>query len=119
MAKRSRTDLIVVHCSATRPQMDIGANTIREWHISRGFNNVGYALVIRRNGLLEIGPDLDDVGAHVAGHNSKSIGLCLVGGLYADVAGNEFAGVFKLAQRLGRVDQHGGSRGQALAEKVV
>jgi hypothetical protein len=47
--------------------------------------------VIRRNGVLENGRDLDgdgntedEVGAHAKGFNLHSIGVCLVGGVEKD-----------------------------------
>lgn len=79
--KRERTDLIVVHCSATRPSQDIGAAEIRGWHLKRGFNDIGYHLVIRRDGRIETGRAADEIGAHVSGFNATSVGVCLVGGL--------------------------------------
>lgn len=82
--KRERTTLIVVHCSATRPSQDIGAAEIRGWHLAKGWQDIGYHFVIRRNGRIEIGRQMDDMGAHVAGFNSVSVGVCLVGGLLAD-----------------------------------
>lgn len=79
--KRLLTRKIVIHCSATKPSQDIGAAEIREWHLSKGWSDIGYHFVIRRSGQVELGRPLEDVGAHVAGHNSDSVGICLVGGL--------------------------------------
>lgn len=81
MKQRNRTDFIVIHCSATKPGMDIGADEIRQWHKDKGWEDIGYHYVIRRNGTLEDGRDLNSVGAHVAGFNSRSVGICLVGGV--------------------------------------
>ncbi len=86
MTKRNSTQYIVVHCSATKPKMDIGAKEIRQWHLDKGWSDIGYAAVIRRDGTLEQGRDKDSVGAHVAGYNSISVGICLVGGI--DEAGH-------------------------------
>ena len=73
---------IVVHCSATPPDLDIGAQEIRGWHMSgNGWTDIGYHYVVRRNGALEKGRHIDKVGAHVKGYNSNSIGICLVGGV--------------------------------------
>lgn len=36
--------------------------------------------MIRRNGVVEEGRPIEQSGAHVAGHNHDSIGICLVGG---------------------------------------
>jgi len=61
--------------------MDIGADTIRRWHVEdNGWSDIGYHFVVRRNGTIERGRDMETVGAHVAGHNKHSIGVCWVGG---------------------------------------
>lgn len=83
---------LVIHCSATKanvdanitlPGEDIGAAEIHRWHMGpgRGYSDIGYHYVIRRNGAIETGRPLERIGAHVAGHNSTTIGICLVGGL--------------------------------------
>lgn len=75
-------DLIVIHCSATPSSMDIGADTIRDWHVNeRGWSDIGYHYVIKRNGRIDEGRPLKKAGAHAKGHNSNSIGVCLVGGI--------------------------------------
>lgn len=79
--KRSETQYGAVHCSATPPTMDIGLKEIRQWHRQRGWVDVGYHFIIRRDGTREIGRPIDVVGAHVEGFNSVSIGICLVGGV--------------------------------------
>lgn len=61
--------------------MDIGAREIREWHLKRGFSDIGYHNVIRRDGTLEHGRDLAISGAHAKGYNENSIGVCLIGGV--------------------------------------
>lgn len=88
MTRRVKTNYIVFHCTATRPDLDIGAGAIREWHLAKGWADIGYHLVIRRDGRIEPGRPLDAIGAHVAGHNSDSIGIALVGGL--DAAGTAY-----------------------------
>lgn len=79
---RKTTDYIVVHCAATRPSMDIGAREIRQWHKrDNGWLDIGYHFVIRRDGTIEEGRKVDQVGAHVKDYNSISVGICLVGGV--------------------------------------
>ena len=72
---------IILHCAATMPSMDIGVKEITKWHKARGFRTIGYHDVIRRNGTLEYGRDLNKIGAHVRGHNVGSIGICMAGGV--------------------------------------
>ena len=77
-------DLIVIHCSATPPDMDIGLHQIRAWHLGKGWQDVGYHYIIRRDGKLEVGRPESQRGAHAKGHNRNSIGICLVGGTDAN-----------------------------------
>ena len=82
MILRKNTDCIVIHCAATKPSMDIGADEIRKWHKEeRGFDDIGYHYVIKRNGEYEIGRPLAFQGAHAVAVNGRSIGVCLIGGL--------------------------------------
>lgn len=80
MARKS-TDYIIIHCAATRPDMDIGAAEIDKWHRARNFLCIGYHVVIRRDGTVEKGRDLDSPGAHARGYNGTSVGVCMVGGI--------------------------------------
>ncbi len=91
MAEREFTDLIVIHCADTKPSMDhVNEDEIREWHLARGWSDAGYNIVIPRkatdekHGLIEIARPLDARGAHVAGYNSRALGICLVGGMSED-----------------------------------
>lgn len=81
MMKRKATNWIVLHCSATRAIQNIGAKEIRRWHKDKGWTDIGYHYVIRRDGTVDNGRGREEVGAHVSGHNSDSLGICLVGGL--------------------------------------
>lgn len=79
-------DRIILHCSATRTNQDIGAAEIRKWHTTppRNWSDIGYHYVIRRDGTIEPGRPLDRAGAHTKGHNATSIGICYVGGIAGD-----------------------------------
>ena len=80
-----RINKIIIHCSATPPAMDVGVAVIREWHVlGNGWSDIGYHYVIRRDGSLETGRPLEQPGAHTAGHNRDSIGICLAGGVGKD-----------------------------------
>lgn len=75
-------DMIIIHCSATPPNMDIGADKIREWHVDgNGWRDIGYHFVIRRDGSVEDGRPIDQSGVHTRGYNTNSIGICMVGGV--------------------------------------
>lgn len=68
---------LVIHHSASPLSTKI--EDIRRWHQDRKFETIGYHYVITSDGVLHRGRDVNRVGAHAAGHNSHTIGLCLVG----------------------------------------
>lgn len=91
--------LIVIHCAATKDGQKLGTGTqsaaerIDEWHKAQkfqrravnlaGFNphlkHIGYHYVIDTDGSIETGRAIGETGAHVAGHNTGSVGVCMVG----------------------------------------
>ena len=74
--------LIVIHCSAVRPDQTSSAAQIDTWHRQRGFKlGIGYHYVVRRNGEIEPGRPESMIGAHVRNYNAHSIGVCYEGGL--------------------------------------
>ena len=76
--------LIVIHCSAVRPDQMSSVAQIDTWHHDRGYKfGVGYHYVIRRDGTIEAGRPEWMVGAHCVNHNKYSIGVCYEGGLDA------------------------------------
>lgn len=77
----ARVGLLVVHCSATKPSMDWGRAEIDKSHRQRGFFEIGYHFVIKRNGQVEQGRPLNRQGAHASGYNHISVGVCMVGGV--------------------------------------
>lgn len=79
-SKRTITD-IVIHCTATRAWQDFDADDIRRMHKAQGWADIGYHYVVRLDGTVEPGRDVDKIGAHVSGHNANSIGVVYVGGL--------------------------------------
>jgi N-acetylmuramoyl-L-alanine amidase len=72
---------IVIHCTATREGQDVDAATIRKWHLGQGWRDIGYHFVIRLDGTIERGRPEDQVGSHVQGYNTGSIGVVYAGGL--------------------------------------
>lgn len=70
---------IIIHCTASPDYMDIGASTIKKWHTDRGWSDIGYHYVVRRNGEIEKGRPDERIGAHAKGANSKSLGVVWVG----------------------------------------
>lgn len=77
---------LVLHCSATKEGKNVTVADIDRWHRERGFKKIGYHYVIYLDGSIHTGRGLEEVGAHVTGHNATTIGICYVGGL--DASGN-------------------------------
>lgn len=76
---RKETKYLILHCSDSDYKQHDDISVIREWHIERGFSDVGYHFFIKRDGTIQEGRELDAVGAHCKGLNNKSIGICLHG----------------------------------------
>ncbi len=84
---------IVIHCSATPQGQQVTVLDIDRWHKANGwarrpeavarFNptlkSIGYHFVITLGGDVQTGRGVEEIGAHVAGSNAKSIGICMVG----------------------------------------
>ena len=78
---------IIIHCTATPPNWMDGKTAlqkvaeVRKWHVKdRGWKDIGYHYLIDRDGSVEVGRKLEEVGAHTQGHNTGTIGISLVGG---------------------------------------
>ena len=84
---------IIVHCSDS---LWGDAAEIDRWHRGRGWKGIGYHFVILNcyptydryslrnparmfDGTVERGRPLGETGAHCRGHNTDSIGICLIG----------------------------------------
>jgi len=61
---RKETKYIVIHCSLSKPSMNVTAKTIDQWHRARGWLQIGYARVIKRDGTIEQGRGDDELQAH-------------------------------------------------------
>ena len=82
MAKNLPPKWFVIHASATYPDMDIDIEWIRNIHVNQNnWSDVAYHFFIKRDGTLQNGRPIERIGAHALGHNVKSIGICMAGGL--------------------------------------
>ncbi len=86
---------IVIHCSATPNGRAHTIEDIDRWHGERQppftrdlsiapkhqphLKHIGYHFVIELDGAVRAGRPLIETGAHVAGRNQNTIGICLVG----------------------------------------
>lgn len=88
---KRKINRIFIHTSASYNKkaggvLDPSAADIRKMHITeRGWKDIGYHRVIRRNGKIEMGRDDDLVGAGVAWANMDTLHVCCSGaGDYED-----------------------------------
>lgn len=73
-----RINEIILHCSDSKSG---NAEIIDGWHRKRGFKKIGYHYIVLRDGTVEEGRELQEIGAHVKGRNRNSIGICIIGRL--------------------------------------
>lgn len=77
----SQIDTVVVHCADT-PNGDsrYKIEDIKRWHIEgNGWSDIGYHCVIHINGSIAMGLPMTTIGSHCRGHNTTSLGVCLIG----------------------------------------
>lgn len=79
-----KIDKILVHCAATPEGKDFTVEDIDRWHKARGFKKIGYHFVIYNDGSVHEGRNIEEIGAHCTNHNSRSIGICYIGGVAKD-----------------------------------
>lgn len=70
---------IIIHCSATPNGRHTTAEDIHRWHQERKWSGIGYHYVIRTDNVLDRGRPEYWTGAHAKGHNTGSIGICMIG----------------------------------------
>lgn len=80
-SKPSRyVDEIIIHYTATPQGEEFSNAQIKASHLARGFSDIGYHYVIGLDGEIRPGRSEAVAGAHCTGHNSRSVGVCYVGG---------------------------------------
>lgn len=68
---------VFIHCTASDRDTTVGE--IRRWHKRRGFSDIGYHYLIRRDGRIQFGRPLSKIPAAQKGHNTGSIAVVLNG----------------------------------------
>lgn len=72
-------ELVTIHCTDTDNGKNVSIEAIQKNHIARGFNGIGYHVIIQADGSLVQTRPLNETGAHVQGHNTRNIGIALAG----------------------------------------
>lgn len=66
---------VIVHISDSTHMTQDECN---DWHRQRGWDGCGYNFVVEPDGVIYAARGYEKVGAHVAGHNTGSLGFCFV-----------------------------------------
>ena len=85
-----KIEKIIIHCSATPEGKHYSVDTIRKWHLKRGWRDIGYHFVIDLQGNVDEGRPIEQTGAHTKGENFDSIGICYIGGVEAEKKDGEW-----------------------------
>ena len=75
---------LVWHCTATPEGKEFTVVQIDRMHRERGFTKIGYHKLFHLDGGVSEGRPEYEVGAHVSGHNTGTIGYSYVGGVDKD-----------------------------------
>ena len=70
---RTETKYIIIHSSQTPPSKNLDVKDMNKLHRQKGFLNVVHHLIIKRDGSVETGRHLEEVGAHTEGYNDTSV----------------------------------------------
>jgi len=70
---------IFLHCSASDQDHHDDIGVIKQWHLDRNFNGVGYHYFIKKNGEVQAGRSLERNPAAQRNHNHSTIAICLHG----------------------------------------
>ena len=99
---------IVIHCSASPQGRGDDAETIHRWHTSppNNWDGIGYHYVILEDGEVQKGRPDYWTGAHVSGHNTGSLGICLIG-MGGDATDDQMNALKQLV--IGLTNKHNGA----------
>jgi N-acetylmuramoyl-L-alanine amidase len=73
---------IIIHHSLTKDSETVSWGAIRDYHLSKGWREIGYHFGIEMVGdsyEIFLGRFASEDGAHTLGMNQKSIGVCCIG----------------------------------------
>ena len=80
-AKREITTMVWHWTANFNDQHHIGSEDVHRWHLDRGWSGIGYHFVIKRDGSIQLGRNINTTGAHAGrGFNGRSIGVSFVAG---------------------------------------
>ena len=91
---------VFIHCSASDHAHHDNIATMKQWHLARGFWDVGYHFFIQKDGTLEYGRDSEKTPAAQKGHNLNTLAICMHGLKEEKFTTAQFDTLRKLAQQI-------------------
>jgi len=76
---RRKVNRVFIHCSASDIPSHDSVEVIRQWHLARGFDDIGYHFLIHKNGNISRGRNLERIPASQHGQNVGTLSICLHG----------------------------------------
>lgn len=76
---KRRIKKVYIHCSASDNPKHDDVEVIRQWHLDRGWRDIGYHFFIRRDGTLDVGRDIELTPSAQKWHNLNTIAVCVHG----------------------------------------
>ena len=70
---------VFVHCSASDSPAHDDIAVMRQWHLARGWADVGYHFFVKQDGEIQVGRALEKSPAAQRGDNTGTIAICLHG----------------------------------------
>ncbi|GAB1421539.1 hypothetical protein MASR2M15_17100 [Anaerolineales bacterium] len=75
---------VIHHSVVYNPDDAMTAKVVQNLHFRKGWADVAYHFMVGQNGAIFEGRELDARGTHVAGFNTGSVGICLLGNFEID-----------------------------------
>ena len=100
---------VFIHCSASDHDHHDDISVIKNWHMKRGWSDVGYHYFIKKDGTIQHGRSLNRHPAAQKGHNLNTIAICLHGLKPENFTCAQFAALQDLCKEIQA--KHKGKRG--------
>ena len=93
-------DRVFIHCSASDNPDHDDVSVIRQWHLDRGWSDIGYHFFIRKDGTVQYGRNIERTPAAQKGHNTGSIAICCHGLDEFKFTRDQFRSLFNLCDEI-------------------
>lgn len=90
---------VFLHCTASSNPA-VSAKTVNDWHLANRWACIGYHYLIRTDGVIEQGRDLERTPAAQNGYNSGTIAICVNGLKLEDFSSAQYEAVTRLCREI-------------------